>query len=68
VAFTGSFVIPGNLDVGIQMVEKHYFKSFRSFTLPRISLCYSFGVAARVTSPAVQGIVVTRDLALTFFG
>jgi hypothetical protein len=58
---------------GYRWLKNTISKSYRSFTLPtgirielRISSCDSFGVAARVASPAVQGIVVTRDMALAF--
>jgi hypothetical protein len=43
------------------MVEGHYFKIFQ------LKLCDSLGVAARVVSPAVQRIVVTRDMALVWW-
>jgi hypothetical protein len=37
------------------------------FNKLQIPLCNSFGVAARMISPEVQGIVVTRDMALAFW-
>jgi hypothetical protein len=36
------------------------------FNYIQIQLCDSFGVAARVASPAIQGIVATRGMALAF--
>jgi hypothetical protein len=42
-------------------------KSVQLFTLPTgIQLCDSFGVAARVASPAVQVIVATKGMALVY--
>jgi hypothetical protein len=47
-------------------------KSVQPFTLPTgiqldpDQLCDSFGVAARIASPAVQGVVAIRGMALDF--
>ena len=73
--FHWKLAILRNLDGGIQMVEGHYFKivwtifssNWNSISLFLISLCNSFGVAAIVASPSVQGIVVARDMALAFW-
>jgi hypothetical protein len=61
------------LDGVIQMVEGHYFKIVSTIYSSNWNWISSgfmrliWGVTARVASPAVQGIVVTRDMASAFW-
>jgi hypothetical protein len=72
--FQCKLAILRNLDDGIQMVEGHYFKivstiyssNWNSIS-SRFHRAAHFGVTARVASPSVQEIVVTRDMALAFW-
>jgi hypothetical protein len=68
--FHWKLAIPQKLDGGIQMDEGLYFEIVAIIYIqlaPDSILCDSFGVAVRVASPAVQGIVVTRGMALAFW-
>jgi hypothetical protein len=73
-AFTGSLQSSGTWMAGYRWLKDTILKSFRPFTLstgiqlaPDFIMQLIWFVAARVTSPSVQGIVVTRDMALVFW-